>query len=61
MTDQITPSSAITPQKASGELRARRRTFTAAEKLRILRGAERCPQSELGTTQRRCEAPFRDR
>jgi transposase-like protein len=41
------------PAGASGEVRAKRRTFTAAEKLRILREAERCPQGELGALLRR--------
>jgi len=41
------------PAGASGEVRAKRRTFTAPEKLRILREAERCPQGELGALLRR--------
>ena len=41
------------PAGASGEVRAKRRTFTAAEKLRILREAERCPKGELGALLRR--------
>ena len=50
MTDTTTPD---VPAAASGEVRAKRRTFTAAEKLRILREAERCRQGELGALLRR--------
>jgi transposase-like protein len=55
MTDNtLTPStSPDAPAGASGEVRAKRRTFSAAEKLRILREAERCPQGELGALLRR--------
>ncbi len=54
MTDNTTPTtSPDAPAGASGEVRAKRRTFTAAEKLRILREAERCPQGELGALLRR--------
>jgi transposase-like protein len=53
-TDLTTPStSPDAPAGASGEVRAKRRTFSAAEKLRILREAERCPQGELGALLRR--------
>src|SRR3970040_2957960 len=41
------------PAGAWGEVRAKRRTFPAAKKLRILREAERCPQGELGALLRR--------
>ena len=41
------------PAGASGEVRAKRRYFSAAEKLRILREAERCPKGELGALLRR--------
>ena len=41
------------PAGASGEVRAKRRTYTSAEKLRLLREAERCPQGELGQFLRR--------
>jgi transposase-like protein len=41
------------PAGASGEVRAKRRTISAAEKLRILREAERCPRGELGALLRR--------
>jgi transposase-like protein len=54
MTDTTTPTtSPDAPAGASGEVRAKRRTFTVAEKLRILREAERCPQGELGRLLRR--------
>ncbi len=54
MTDNTPPTtSPDAPAGASGEVRAKRRTFTAAEKLRILREAERCPQGELGALLRR--------
>jgi transposase-like protein len=54
MTDTINPTtSPDAPAGASGEVRAKRRTFTAAEKLRILREAERCPKGELGALLRR--------
>jgi len=54
MTDNTTPTtSPEAPAGASGEVRAKRRTFSAAEKLRILREAERCPQGELGALLRR--------
>ena len=54
MTDTTNPTtSPDAPAGASGEVRAKRRTFTAAEKLRILREAERCPQGELGALLRR--------
>jgi transposase-like protein len=54
MTDTINPTtSPAAPAGASGEVRAKRRTFTAAEKLRILREAERCPKGELGALLRR--------
>ena len=54
MTDTTTPTtSPDAPAGASGEVRAKRRTFSAAEKLRILREAERCPQGELGALLRR--------
>jgi transposase-like protein len=54
MTDNTTPTtSPDAPAGASGEVRAKRRTFSAAEKLRILREAERCPQGELGPLLRR--------
>jgi len=51
-----TPGTSPEPAAAaagSGEVRAKRRTFTAQEKLRILREAERCPQGELGALLRR--------
>ena len=41
------------PAGASNEVRAKRRTHTAAEKLRILREAEQCPRGELGALLRR--------
>ncbi len=41
------------PAGASGEVRAKRRLFSAAEKLRILREAERRPKGELGALLRR--------
>src|SRR3970282_642730 len=54
MTDTLNPTtSPDAPAGASGEVRAKRRTFTAAEKLRILREAERCPKGELGALLRR--------
>jgi transposase-like protein len=54
MTDSTTPTtSPDAPAGASGEVRAKRRIFSAAEKLRILREAERCPQGELGALLRR--------
>ena len=57
MTDTTTPTIITTspeaPAGASGEVRAKRRHFSAAEKLRILREAERCPSGELGTLLRR--------
>ncbi len=54
MTNDTTPTiSPDAPAGASGEVRAKRRTFTAAEKLRILREAERCPKGELGALLRR--------
>jgi transposase len=53
-TETNTPTtSPDAPAGASGEVRAKRRTFTAAEKLRILREAERCPKGELGALLRR--------
>jgi len=54
MTDPTTPTtSPDAPARASGEVRAKRRTFSATEKLRILREAERCPPGELGALLRR--------
>jgi len=54
MTDDPTPTtSPDAPAGASGEVRAKRRTFSAAEKLRLLREAERCPKGELGALLRR--------
>jgi transposase-like protein len=54
MTDPTLPTtSPDAPAGASGEVRAKRRTFSAAEKLRILREAERCPKGELGALLRR--------
>src|SRR3990172_7358030 len=54
MTETINPTtSPDAPAGASGEVRAKRRRFTAAEKLRILREAERCPQGQLGALLRR--------
>ena len=54
MTETTTPStSPDAPAGAAGEVRAKRRTFSAAEKLRILREAERCPKGELGALLRR--------
>jgi transposase-like protein len=54
MTNDTPPTtSPDAPAGASGEVRAKRRTFSAAEKLRILREAERCPQGELGALLRR--------
>ncbi len=54
MTDTTNPTtSPDAPAGASGEVRAKRRRFSAAEKLRILREAERCPKGELGALLRR--------
>src|SRR3990167_3985886 len=54
MTETTPPTtSPDAPAGASGEVRAKRRTFSAAEKLRILREAERCPKGELGALLRR--------
>src|SRR3970040_879783 len=54
MTDITNPiTSPDAPAGASGEVRAKRRTFTVAEKLRLLREAERCPEGELGALLRR--------
>jgi len=54
MTDSTTlTTSPDAPAGASGEVRAKRRTFSGAEKLRILREAERCPQGQLGALLRR--------
>jgi len=54
MTDTINPTTSLdAPAGASSEVRAKRRTFTAAEKLRIVREAERCPKGELGALLRR--------
>ena len=54
MTDPTLPTtSPDAPAGASGEVRAKRRTFSAVEKLRILREAERCPKGELGALLRR--------
>jgi transposase-like protein len=58
VTDTTTPTLLSTtspdaPAGASGEVRAKRRLFSAAEKLRILREAERCPKGELGALLRR--------
>jgi transposase-like protein len=54
MTDDTTSTtSPDAPAGASGEVRAKRRSFSAAEKLRILRAAERCPKGELGALLRR--------
>ena len=54
MTDTTNPSTSPgAPAGASGEVRAKRRTFTVAEKLRLLREAERCPEGELGALLRR--------
>jgi len=57
MTETTTPTTPTTspdaPAGASGEVRAKRRTFSAADKLRILREAERCPKGELGALLRR--------
>ena len=52
-TDMNPTTSPDAPAGASGEVRAKRRTFSAAEKLRILREAERCPKGELGALLRR--------
>ncbi len=41
------------PARQSSEIRAKRRTFSAAETLCILREAERCPQGELSALLRR--------
>ena len=49
----IPTTSPDAPAGASGEVRAKRHTFSAAEKLRILREAERCPRGELGALLRR--------
>jgi transposase-like protein len=51
--DTTIPTSPDAPAGASGEVRAKRRTFSAAEKLRLLREAERCPKGELGALLRR--------
>lgn len=54
MTDTTPPTPAPEgPAMISGEVRAKRRSFSAAEKLRILREAERCPKGELGALLRR--------
>jgi len=59
MTDTLLPPSPATSPDAppaggaSGEVRAKRRTYTAAEKLRILREADRCAKGELGALLRR--------
>jgi transposase-like protein len=54
MIDHSNPTtSPDAPAGASGEVRAKRRTFTAADKLRILREAERCPKGDLGGLLRR--------
>jgi transposase-like protein len=54
MTETPTPTtSPDAPAGASGEVRAKRRTFSAAEKLRLVREAERCPKGELGALLRR--------
>jgi len=54
MTETTPPTtSPDAPAGASGEVRAKRRTFSAAEKLRLLREAERCPKGELGALLRR--------
>jgi len=54
MTETTTPTtSPDAPAGASGEVRAKRRTFSAAEKLRLVREAERCPKGELGALLRR--------
>src|SRR3990172_9569593 len=54
MTDTVNPTTSRgAPAGASGVGRANGRTFTAAEKLRILREAERCPKGELGALLRR--------
>ena len=57
MPDQTThPGTSPDPAAAaagSGEVRAKRRTFSAQEKARILREAERCAQGELGALLRR--------
>ena len=52
-TTTITTTSPEAPAGASGEVRAKRRHFSAAEKLRLLREAERCPPGELGALLRR--------
>jgi len=55
-TDILTPTFGTSPDApagASGEVRAKRRTFSAAEKLRLLREAECCPKGELGALLRR--------
>jgi len=54
MTDTTNPTTSPDASAgASGEVRAKRRAFTVAEKLRILREAERCPEGELGALLRR--------
>lgn len=54
MTDTTTPTPSLNvPAGASSEVRAKRRTIGASEKLRILREAERCPRGELGALLRR--------
>ena len=58
MPDQTTnpgtsPDPAAAAAAGSGEVRAKRRTFSAQEKARILREAERCRQGELGALLRR--------
>ena len=54
MTDTTNPTTSLdAPAGASSEVRAKRRTFSATEKLRILREAERCPQGEFGALLRR--------
>jgi len=54
MTDITNPTtSPDAPAGASGEVRAKRRAFSAADKLRIQREAERCPKGELGALLRR--------
>jgi transposase-like protein len=57
MTDTTHPTNPTTsldaPAGASSEVRAKRRTHSVAEKLRILREAERCPRGELGALLRR--------
>ena len=54
MTDITNPTtSPDAPAGESGEVRAKRRAFSVADKLRILREAERCPKGELGALLRR--------